>query len=603
LKPVFAGSPRSTPTSGRDSAFGESLCNQIGRWSEKQTQIAHKMCLTYRNTQLADLDLPDITVMSEEVLKHEASSARAAAHVEAVYTCTVENGFGLKWGAAKEVSTARGWKQVKSAPIPDSSPFWEVYRASKPALNAAGYALSKFGGVWQLAHWSDSTSRVVVPVAAYALREIDPVGLLPYQVASVQHLVASLEAFNAALDASDVGTGKTYAALKAASLTGKKKILTVSPKAVIPSWKKAAKHFGIEISSINYEMVRRGTTQWGKWSDDDKKFIWDASLIDCLIFDEVHRAKSMTSQNMHLVVACRDAGITTLLLSATAATNPTEMRAVGYCLGLFPKPSLHWKWCLNHGCVAGAYGGIFFDGGGEYLTEIHREIFPRKGSRVRVADLGDAFPETQISTQLLELNGATAKINAAYAAANAAAAAVRRKEVTDPFHHLTAMLRARQLSEISKIPSIVEQVEDAVEQGMSVAVFLNFTDSLKAVIEGLSPDITVVQIHGQQTAEERQSAIEQFQADTARVIVAITQAGGVGVSLHDLHGNHPRLSIISPTWSAIDMRQVLGRVWRAGGLTKSLQHLVFAAGTIEEKVAATVEAKLENLDLLNDGEL
>ena len=165
------------------------------------------------------------------------------------------------------------------------------------------------------------------------------------------------------------------------------------------------------------------------------------------------------------------------------------------------------------------------------------------------------------------------------------------------------MLRARQLSEISKIPSIVEQVEDAVEQGMSVAVFLNFTDSLKAVIEGLSPDITVVQIHGQQNADERQSAIEQFQADTARVIVAITQAGGVGVSLHDLHGNHPRISIISPTWSAIDMRQVLGRVWRAGGLTKSIQRLVFAAGTIEEKVASTVEEKLENLDLLNDGEL
>jgi superfamily II DNA or RNA helicase len=126
---------------------------------------------------------------------------------------------------------------------------------------------------------------------------------------------------------------------------------------------------------------------------------------------------------------------------------------------------------------------------------------------------------------------------------------------------------------------------------------------LNAVSAHLAKDTAVVQIHGQQTPEERQAAIDAFQADTARVIVANIKAGGVGVSLHDLNGKHPRMSLISPTWSAIDLRQALGRVHRAGGKTKSLQRIVFAAGTVEEKVAKMVEEKLSHLDALNDGEL
>jgi superfamily II DNA or RNA helicase len=110
-------------------------------------------------------------------------------------------------------------------------------------------------------------------------------------------------------------------------------------------------------------------------------------------------------------------------------------------------------------------------------------------------------------------------------------------------------------------------------------------------------------IQGGQTSEERQAAIEAFQSDRARVIIANIQAGGVGVSLHDLNGKHARISLISPTWSAIDLRQTLGRVHRAGGKTKSLQRIIYAEGTVEERVAASVQAKLDRLDQLNDGEL
>ena len=68
----------------------------------------------------------------------------------------------------------------------------------------------------------------------------------------------------------------------------------------------------------------------------------------------------------------------------------------------------------------------------------------------------------------------------------------------------------------------------------------------------------------------------------------MTQAGGTGLSLHDEHGNHPRMSLISPSFSAIDLRQALGRIHRATGVTPAIQKIVFANDTVEMGVCKAV---------------
>jgi hypothetical protein len=80
-------------------------------------------------------------------------------------------------------------------------------------------------------------------------------------------------------------------------------------------------------------------------------------------------------------------------------------------------------------------------------------------------------------------------------------------------------------------------------------------------------------------------------------------AGNAGIGLHDLNGNHPRATIISPSYSAINLVQALGRIHRAEGKTPCIQKVMFAAGTIEERCCERVQSKLDNLDLLNDGDL
>jgi hypothetical protein len=92
-------------------------------------------------------------------------------------------------------------------------------------------------------------------------------------------------------------------------------------------------------------------------------------------------------------------------------------------------------------------------------------------------------------------------------------------------------------------------------------------------------------------------------SDKSRVIVANIKAGGIGISLHDTHGNHPRTSIILPTNDAVVMKQAFGRIHRAGGMSKSRQIVVFAAGTIEEEICVCVRGKMNHIDSLNDGDL
>lgn len=591
--------------SGRDVVAGHSLARQIGRWTPAQFGLAWRIASIYRNTQLADLEIP--------VFSKQAAKAAAEAEIQNV-TAGIANleGWGLAWGSERSVSTKHGPRTVSSAIIPVGHPFWSIWKRDKEALKARGYSVSQSQrGDWQVSLWKNPSQPAAKPVQAptLALQDLDnPVGLLAYQIPSVQRLVASLRAHGAVLDASDVGTGKTYSALAACRELGLKP-LVVCPKAVIPSWKKAAKHFGLQLEAINYELIRRGSTPWATQHTDLRgSTTFNLKLSEgcnAIIFDEVHRCKGQSSLNSKLVIAAKRQQIPTIALSATAATDPTEMKALGYLLGLFGAPGEHWSWCERNGCRRGDFGGIRFSGSAHHLSGIHSRIFPDKGTRIRVSELGDAFPETQITVQTVELNGKTAAINEAYRLAQEAIDRVHAKQVTDGDSHLTLMLRARQISEAAKLPLLSELTTDAVEQGLSVAIFLNFQDSIDTLSNAINDTLGAhpVLIHGGQTAEERQAAIEAFQSDKARVIIANIQAGGVGISLHDLNGNHPRLALISPTWSAVDLRQTLGRVHRAGGKSKSLQRLVYAAGTVEERVAAVVEDKLANLDLLNDGDL
>lgn len=363
------------------------------------------------------------------------------------------------------------------------------------------------------------------------------------------------------------------------------------------------------IGIINYEMLRMGKkdsmiASYVKRRDTRRnEFVWKIPKSTLIIWDESQKLKGANTKNSETCLEALKQGYKMLFCSATNATNPLELKTVGMAIKLFENNKQYYTWLYAHGVTKGRFG-LQFNGNKEVLKKLHEDIFVNRGVRL-TRDTIPNFPESQIDAECYDMEeDAQKKINSIYAEMEAELAKLQKKikkESKENTSELTAILRARQKVELVKVPLFIEMIEEAIENGMSVVVFCNFTETIDALSERLN---TKCIVNGEaKYAKARQQNIDDFQADKERVILVNIQAGGAGLSLHDLNGKHPRMALISPSYSAVLMRQATGRVWRDSAKSKSIQKIVFVAKTVEEKVCESVRKKLENMDLLNDGDL
>lgn len=418
--------------------------------------------------------------------------------------------------------------------------------------------------------------------------------LFDYQKRHARHLIHCLKNSNSALDASDTGTGKTYIALAIAKELNLFPIV-ITPKSVITSWEKVAKLFKIKCYVKNYEQFRIGNTPYLKKEND--KFKWAIPSNCILIFDEVHRCKNRQTQNSKILIAAKNKKI--LCLSATIADNPLQMYALGLTLNIFQNFQGYWKWCYSRGVYKGWFG-MEFKNNIENLQKIHNDIFPNKGNRISIKELGDQFPENLIMTECYNMGKDSNKIKSVYDTMFSELNKLKKAKQKDGSSILTEILRARQEIELLKIPTLVEITKDHVAEGASIAIFVNFEETVQALSKALK---TKCLITGSIKNEEREKNINDFQSDKKRIIICNIRAGGIGISLHDLNGKYNRISLISPSYSAQDLIQALGRIHRAGAKSKCIQKIIFCANTIEEKMSKKVEKKIKNIHIINDGDL
>jgi superfamily II DNA or RNA helicase len=164
---------------------------------------------------------------------------------------------------------------------------------------------------------------------------------------------------------------------------------------------------------------------------------------------------------------------------------------------------------------------------------------------------------------------------------------------------LGRIIRARQRIELLKVPTFVDIAEEGLDNGFSVVIFVNYKETMYQLCQHLN---TACIIHGEQTQEERDENIDSFQTNKSHIIIANINAGGVGISLHDLNGRQ-RMSIISPTWSGIQMQQAFGRINRAGAKSPAIQKVVYCAQSYEERICDIIKEKLRVLSAINDADL
>lgn len=484
--------------------------------------------------------------------------------------------------------------------------------------------------------------------------------LRPHQVLNRDHLYEVMKRHGGAIDASAVGTGKTMTAIGLCKALNARPAI-VTRKAVIPAWRDACKLMGVEpLFVYNYEQLAskacphtvvdvvhnkkvmakreeriamlRGvvanqpamaaeaqqelTALLDKAPTTQKKFKGWKNLDPRTIFffDESQALRSQTSFISKAAISARTQR-KCALLSATPFTTPLEAYVHGMLTGAFNQDS-YYRWLFNHGCKKDFMGHMAFVGdhdpeaGYAEMLKVRAQFFPERGCRTRREDI-PGFPETLILPELVD-TGAADDITKVY---------LRELDVlrqrdhqraclgVDPeFHDLvdvmpvTVDLRCRQEVELLKVPVFVEEARAARDKGDKVAIFCNFDATIDVLSEILKTKCIIRGARKSSNYAERENSIASFQSNHQDFILVNTLAGGAGVSLHDpVKGVH-RTSIINIPLSAVALKQVLGRVSRLGG-GYSTQKLLFARGTVEERMYERVSARMNNLDLLTDGEL
>lgn len=441
--------------------------------------------------------------------------------------------------------------------------------------------------------------------------------LLPYQRPHFLNLEKAYLSNGTIIDSSDTGTGKTYVILALAKKYDLKPFI-ICPKSVISYWIDVADYIGIELMGVaNYEMFQK-QKYYKKYKNKLKIYKCDYIQIIknfgkntfkitfpenyLIIYDEVHRCKSSSTINAKILKACKINNNKIALLSATIIEKIDHFKKFGFLLGFYDEEKNFGQWIgrlyNDKNIVIPKEMFKQFNRDQLLLKIVHRFMFPDFGGRMSISCLGTDTHQNQISAICYHSDNSS-KINKNYDFIAQNLKMIEEYKA-NAITIRAQIMKARMDIELSKLSIMEDLAEDALENGYSVILFVNFRESV-AELKKSFPKASIV--IGDQTQKERDHQIKNFQDNVNKVIILTIQSGGTGLSLHDIHGGHPRYTIINPSFSAIELKQALGRAYRAGGKSNTIQRIVFCSGTYEQKTCNIIKNKLNNISMLADGDL
>lgn len=434
--------------------------------------------------------------------------------------------------------------------------------------------------------------------------------ITPYQWQQpiINKITESLRKHRFAINASGTGAGKTVMALasvKALVESGDiEHCLIIAPKVSLPQWWSTAEGMGVKnvlLDCINPEKVSKPSG----CAFYTTETMWQIPPKTLVVWDEPHRNASGIKSRATLAMAQLKSypSAKLLAMSATLADSPMKLRALGFWGGMhnFTLASFY-QWCRLNGCqfeqMNNRYVLRFTRNKAQAKTHMThvRQSFGESYVAIPLSDIPN-FPEQTLEVLRVDLRARDKnEIERSY---KEMSERMKSKAKND----MAEIGRCRERIEFSKAEAMAELTLGHLSEEKSVVVFCNFTSARERIGRFLHDNkIPYGEIYGGQKDEDRQSCIDRFQANELHVMIVMTAAGGAALSLHDTKHERPRVSLITPSFNAAEVRQALGRIRRCNG-TSVEQYFVLAANTIEDKVSRKLEAKLDNIDTLNDNDL
>ena len=446
--------------------------------------------------------------------------------------------------------------------------------------------------------------------------------LKEWQVPIAARQTTVLEKERVLLEAATTGAGKTYLAAQTIRDLGIP-TLVVCPKIARSQWREVLDGMGASkyvLDVINPEnLITSRKQQWYSHDEGWKNIPPGPAL---LVFDEIHRScggvykrtagsKKGSGCKQALMVARwvnrSTPGHKVLAMSATPADSPLKMQVIGYLMGFHDfLIGSFYNWCRANGCSfveknrAGAMA-LEFTKNKARATEIMKAIRARMGDRFISVTPKDipGFPEETVETVLVDL----AKDDHDMLVKAYEEMPKNIREIKPGTDEMVKLLRLRQQAEFCKGLVLAQMAIEHEADGLSVFICINYTSCRERIEAALrKAGVEFANIYGGQNERDRQAGIDAFQANEVHVMVGMSSACGVALSLHDVKHERPRVSLISPNYSVSELVQALGRVRRVGGTTAT-QKIVLAAGSVEERVKRALDRKKMALDALIDSDL
>ena len=506
------------------------------------------------------------------------------------------NGFFIFWKQSRFKMMADGFTIVKNKNKSKGKDKWYLYDTKDdPAL---------------FKDFSEESSSIPVKVEnifelpLYKIK--DETGLRPWQVDAAGKLVSALNYWGAAVDGSQMGTGKTFTACGVVRELDVP-FVVVCPKSVLHQWHKVVNnHFRLTKNCkgiINYELLIRGRKDSSIASFVLKResrrlhFNWKLPKNCIILWDEAHKLKNFKTKSSKCCIEAYKQGYRQLFCSATIASSPLDLRTIGICLKMFKNGQSYYEWAFSHGVFKGTWS-LEFNNDIRVLKKINRYLFEERGC-INRRDIIPTFPECEIIINAYNIDEKKViEINENF---KEMSTELKRLDILlkTEESQLVIRLRHRQRIELLKADLFVELAQEGLDTGMSILLFVNYTETINVLSELLH---TKCIYSGNVSDKEKIKNVENFQSNKENIMILQCKSGGIGLNLGDEHGGHPRLSIISPDDSPITIKQCCGRQHRENSKSKSIIKIPFVAGSVEEMVADNMNKKINNIDLINDSD-
>lgn len=605
-----------------DTTFGRSLAEQE-TLSETQLTYAFRMCRKYsRQLDEAGLPFPEIEqAVIDELIeqtktrkrngsrqpKQEQAQAKKKTQTTKTSPATKDT-ITIRLHTDKQLAVTFDYNPLlveKIKSLPEKKPvyengkfsYWEVSRAQLPTL------LQMFPDASVDKKLTDDVARIrkrleLSRAADGSTFHVDGLHgtLYPFQRVAVEFGTHSDGRF---LCADDMGLGKTMIAIALAQhYRDARPVVIVVPNSVKINWEREINKWVdgeriVKPTGRKVKPLRDGSIYLLNW---EILTYWADALIalqpQIVIFDEAHYMKNKgskaqpvkrTAAGKRLAAAVNKV----IMLTGTPITNrPAELWPLLNML--YPKawPSF-WQFAKRYcGLVNNGFGWDF--GGATNLTELHERIQGYVIRRTKEQVLPDLPAKTR-ATVVVQFDE---KLRTEYF--TGIRQAVAAAEAHDQGAALVYIEKAKQVTARAKLKASIDWIRTMAELEKLV-VFVHHHFVADAVAEALGDRAVIAT--GQQTAPQKQDAIDRFQSDDRVRVIIASEALQEGVTL-TASSNVVHLEF---SWTPGAQEQKDDRTHRIGQKHAVMIWNLVAENTIDEYIIELLEAKRINIDMVMDG--